>query len=77
MSTCVIILKGKQSSQELLLKLREAQTPILNCDLVEPLDNKTDPENLNQETFDEIFVNPSNFHNVKLLNPTLSRKGRQ
>ena len=47
MSTFVITLKEKKPAKELLLKLREAQTPILNCDLVEPLDNRTDNENSN------------------------------
>ncbi len=77
MSTCVIIFKGKQPAKELLLKLREAQTPLLNCDLIEPLDNKTDSENLNPEISDEVFTNQLNFNNVKLLNPTLTRKDRQ
>ena len=77
MSTCVIILKGKQSSQELLLKLREAQTPILNCDLVEPLNNKSNHEDSNLDTSEEVFTNQSNFKNIKLLNPELARKDRQ
>ena len=47
MSTFVITLKEKKPAKELLLKLREAQTPILNCDLVEPLDNRTDNEDSN------------------------------
>ena len=50
MSTFVITLKEKKPAKELLLKLREAQTPILNCDLVEPLDNRTDNEDSNLDT---------------------------
>ena len=77
MSTYVIILKGKEAAKELLLKLREAQTPILNCDLVEPLDNKSDHENSNLDTSEELFANQSSFNNIKLLNPALARKDRQ
>ena len=77
MSTFVIILKGKKPAKELLLKLREAQTAILNCDLVEPLDNKSDQENLNPDTFEEVFTNQSSFNDIKLLNPALARNDRQ
>ena len=77
MSTYVIILKEKKTAKELLLKLREAQTPILNCDLVEPLDNRTDNEDSNIDISKEVFANQSSFNNVKLLNPDLARKDRQ
>ena len=77
MSTYVIVFKGKQSAKELVLKLREAQTPILNCDLVEPLENRTESEDLNLGTYEEVFTNQLDFNNVKLLNPNLARKGRQ
>ena len=77
MSTYVIILKEKKPARELLLKLREAQTPILNCDLVEPLNTKTDYGNLNLTTDEALFVKQTDFHNVKLLNPTIARKDRQ
>ncbi len=77
MSTFVIILKEKKPAKELILRLREAQTPILNCDLVEPLNNKSDHENSNSDKSEEIFVNQSNFNNIKLLNPALARKDRQ
>ncbi len=77
MSTYVIILKENKLAKELLLKLREAQTPILNCDLVEPLDNKSDNENSNLEPSEEVFANKSSFNNIKLLNPALARKDRQ
>ena len=77
MSTCVIVFNGKQPAKELLLKLREAQTPILNYDLVEPLDVKMGAKDLNLETSEEVSINQSNFNNVKLLNPTLARKDRQ
>ena len=77
MSTYVIILKEKKPAKELLLKLREAQTPILNCDLVEPLDKKTGQKNSKQDKSKEIFTDQSNFNDVKLLNPNLARKDRQ
>ena len=77
MSTCVIIFKGKQPAKELLLKLREAQTPILNCDLIEPLNNKINSEDITLEKPGEIFINELNFNNVKILNPILARKERQ
>ena len=77
MSTHVIILKEKKLVKELLLKLREAQTPILNCDLVEPLDNESDHENSNLDKSEEVFANQLNFNNIKLLNPALARKDRQ
>ena len=77
MSTFVITLKEKKPAKELLLKLREAQTPILNCDLVEPLDNRTDNEDSNLDISKEVFANQSNFNNIKLLNPDLARKDRQ
>ena len=77
MSTYVIILKEKMPAKELLLKLREAQTPILNCDLVEPLDNKLDHENSNLDTSEDVFTNQSSFNNIKFLNPSLARKDRQ
>ena len=69
--------KEKKPAKELLLKLREAQTPILNCDLVEPLDNKSDNQDSNLDRSQEVFVNQSNFNNIKLLNPALTRKERQ
>ena len=77
MSTCVIIFKGKQPAKELLLKLRGAQTPIQKSDLIEPLNNKMDSDNINLENPEEIFINQLNFNDVKLLNPTLTRKERQ
>ena len=77
MSTFVIISKEKKPLKELLLKLREAQTPLLNCDLVEPLKNKSDQEHSNLDTSEEIFANQAKFHNIKLLNPTLAQKDRQ
>ncbi len=77
MSTFVIILKEEKLANELLLKLREAQTPILNCDLIEPKINKTYPENSNLGKSEEIFAKKSKFNNVKLLNPNLARKDRQ
>ena len=77
MSTCVIVFKGKQQAKELLLKLREAQTPILNCDFIEPLNNKQEAEGINLENSEEVLINKLNFNNVKLLNPNLARKDRQ
>jgi len=76
-STYVFILKGKNPAKELLLKLREAQTPILNCDLVEPLKKKSEHENSNLDTSEEVFANQSSFNNIKLLNPALAQKDRQ
>ena len=77
MSTCVIVFDGKQPAKELVLKLRKAQTPILNCDLVEPLKKITEHDNLNTSNSDQRFINQTNFDNVKILNPILARKGRQ
>ena len=77
MSTYVIILKEKNLAKELLLKLRDAQTPIVNCDLVKPLDNKSDHETSNSDTSEKVFANQSNFNNIKLFNPALARKSRQ
>ena len=77
MSTFVITLKERKPAKELLLKLREAQTPILNCDLVEPLKKKSEHENSNSDTSEEAFANRSSFNNIKLLNPALARKDRQ
>ena len=77
MSTCVIVFKEKQPAKELVLKLREAQTPILNFDLIEPLNNKIDDIDIKMENSEDIFINELNFDNVKLLNPTLARKERQ
>ncbi len=77
MATYVIFLEEKKTAIDLLLKLREAQTPILNCDLVEPLSKKSGPENSNSYTSEEIFANQSNFNNIKLLNPAIARKERQ
>ena len=77
MSTYVIILKEKKPAKEFLLKLREAQTPNLNCDLVEPLNYKSDYENSNSDASEEVFANQSSFNNIKLLNPALARKDRQ
>ena len=77
MSNCVIVFKETQPAQELLFKLREAKTPIQNYDLIEPLNNVMDSENTNLMKSEEVFVEKSNFNNVKLLNPTLARKERQ
>ena len=77
MSTYVIVSKEKQPAQELLFKLREAQTAILNCDLIEPLNNEMDSKNSNIDNSEKVLVNQSNFNNVKILNPTLARKERQ
>ena len=77
MSTYVILLKEKKPAKGLLLKLREAQTPLLNCDLVEPLKNKSDQEHSNLDTSEEIFAKQSDFQSIKLLNPALARKDRQ
>ena len=77
MSTCVIVFKGKQPAKELLLKLREAQTPIRSCDLIEPLNKKISTEDMNLEISEALFISQLNFNNVKLLNPTLARNERQ
>ena len=77
MTAYVIILKEKETAKELLVSLRDAQTPILNCDLVEPLDNKSDHESTNSDASEELFTKQSNFNNIKLLNPALTRKDRQ
>ena len=66
MSTFVITLKEKKPAKELLLKLREAQTPILNCDLVEPMDNRAENEDSNLDKSDEEFDNQSKFNIIKL-----------
>ncbi len=77
MSTCVIVFERKAPANELILKLREAQKPIRNCDLIEPLNNKIDPEPINPKNTGEIFINQLNFNNVMLLNPNLAKKDRQ
>ncbi len=77
MSTLVIVFKGKQPAKDLLLKIREAQTPILNCDLIEPLNNQFTDEDTNLERPEKAFINQMNFNTVKLLNPNLARKDRQ
>ena len=77
MSTYVIISKEKKPVNEFLLKLKEAQTPILNCDLVEPLNNKMESETINLDRSEQVFINQLNFNNVRLLNPSLARKDRQ
>ena len=77
MSTCVIVFKGKQPAKELLLKLRGAQTPILNCDLIEPLNNDMVSEDINLEASEQVFINQLNFNNVKLFNPKLAKNDRQ
>ena len=77
MSTCVIVFKEKKPAQELVLKLKKAQTAFLNCDFIEPLNNKKDSENINMENSEEVLMNKSNFNNIKLLNPTLAKKDRQ
>ena len=77
MSTFVITLKEKKPAKELLLKLREAQTPILNCDLVEPLKKKSEHEDSNLDTSEEVFANQSSFNNLKLLNPALAQNDRR
>ena len=77
MSTCVIVLKGKRPAKELILKLREAQTPILNCDLVEPLSHQKSPQDSDQEISEKEFTKQLKFNNVKLLNPALERTERR
>ena len=77
MSTFVIISKEKEPVKELLLKLREAKTPIRSCDLIEPLNNKAGSDDIDLESSEKLFINQVNFNNVKLLNPTLARKERQ
>tara|TARA_Y100001968_G_C19315972_1_gene696702 strand:- start:579 stop:1142 length:564 start_codon:yes stop_codon:yes gene_type:complete len=76
-TTYVIVFNGKQPAKELLLQLREAQTPIQNSDLIEPLNSKMDSENKNTETSEEEFIDQSNFDNIKIFNPNLARKDRQ
>ena len=76
MSTYVIISKERKATKELLLKL-EGSFFILNCDLVEPLNNESDNENSNLDTSEEIFTNQSDFNNIKLLNPALARNDRR
>ena len=77
MSKYVIFLKEKKQAKELILKLKEAQKPFLNCDLIEPLGNRSDIEISNLDTTEEVFANQSSFNNIKLLNPALARKDRQ
>ena len=77
MSTCVIVFKEKQLAKELVLKLREAQTPILNCDFIQPLNKIIESENITLENPEEVFMKEVDFNNIKLLNPNLARKERQ
>ena len=57
--------------------MREAQTPIRNCDLVEPLNKKSEHENSNLDSSEEVLTNQSSFNEIKLFNPNLARKDRQ
>ena len=66
MSTCVIVFKDKEAAKELLIKLRETQTPVLKCDFIEPLNNKIESEDITLEDSEKIFINQLNFNNVKL-----------
>ena len=77
MSTCIIVLKEKQLGEELLFKLRKAQTPINSYDLVEPLNNKTDLNNSDSDYAEREFIKEVNFNKVNILNPKLERKNRQ
>ncbi len=77
MSTYVITLREKKPAKELLLKLRDAETPILNCDLIEPLGKKMENEDSPIDTSKDVFINQSNFYDIKLLNPSLAKKERQ
>ncbi len=77
MSKCVIVFQEKQAAQELLSKLKDAQTPIINCDFVEPLNKQMDSEAIKLEQSIEGLTNTLSFNNVKLFNPNLARKDRQ
>ena len=77
MSTCVIVLEGKQPAEELLSKLKEAETPLANYDLVRPLETKSDSRQSNISSLGNEIINEVNFNSVKLLNPQLARKERQ
>ena len=77
MSTCVIVFKEKEAAKELLIKLRETQTPVLKYDFIEPLNNKMESETINLDRSEQVFINQLNFNNVKLLNPTFGKKERQ
>ena len=77
MSTCVILLNEKESADELVLKLREAQTPILSYDLVIPLDQKKDLRNSSFDSSEKELITQINFSEVKLFNPKLAQKDRQ
>ena len=41
------------------------------------MDNRTENEDSNLDTSEEVFANQSNFNDIKLLNPALARKDRQ
>ena len=77
MSTCVIVLEKKQPANELLKKLKEAQTPISSSNLVEPLTTKEDFNTSSSNTNESKFTNQVNFNTVKLLNPKIAQKDRQ
>ena len=66
MSTCVIVLEKKHSADELQKKLKQVQTPIYSCDLVEPLTHKADLNSSNSENNESQFTNQLNF--IQLFN---------
>ena len=73
MSTCVIVFKEKQPAQELVLNLREAQTPFLNCDFIEPLNNKMESETINLDSTEKVFINEIILTTVIFIDRKLGR----
>ena len=83
MPTCVVVLKEKQTANDLLEKLIKGSTPLTKYDLVKPFAKEND---LNKQEKDvqltkaiesRNLLQPVSFESVSLLNPKLSQSLRR
>ncbi len=81
MPICVLVLKKRQSANDLKDQLREAKTPITTFDLIAPasydFQQKKTEEIESGEKEEPISLTPVTIETVELLNPKLARKRRQ
>ena len=83
MPICIVVLSNREKANQLTERLKNASTPIVRCELIQP----SKPSNsLKNQQFQDPSIDSANYSNspqpieineIPLLNPELSRKKRQ
>ena len=83
MPICIVVLSNREKANQLCGRLQNASTPLVRCDLIQPVKENT---SLKSEQFQVLsidtqnnsdFPRPIDIEEIPLLNPEISKKKRQ